>query len=55
MLGLGGGELPGAETALPAIARRLTILPDSKRAFVFLEVADSAEEQPLPSLHGAPR
>jgi NADPH-dependent ferric siderophore reductase len=39
----------GDETALPAIARWVEELPASARAIVLLEVADAAEEQPLPS------
>jgi NADPH-dependent ferric siderophore reductase len=39
----------GDETALPAIGRRLEELPASARAVVLVEVAEAAEEQPLPS------
>ncbi|MGU3493809.1 siderophore-interacting protein [Xanthobacteraceae bacterium A53D] len=57
VLGPGGGGLPeadfyllaGDETALPAIARWLERLPETARVVVRLEVADAAEEQPLPS------
>jgi NADPH-dependent ferric siderophore reductase len=41
--------LIGDETALPAIAGWLARLPATARAFVFVEVADAAEEQPLAS------
>lgn len=39
--------LAGDETALPAIARMLDILPDTARGVALIEVADEAEEQPL--------
>jgi NADPH-dependent ferric siderophore reductase len=39
----------GDETALPAIATMLAELPSTVRADVVLEVADAAEEQPLPT------
>jgi NADPH-dependent ferric siderophore reductase len=39
----------GDETALPAIGRRLEELPAGARAVVVVEVAEAAEEQPLPS------
>jgi NADPH-dependent ferric siderophore reductase len=38
----------GDETALPAVATVLAALPTGVPAQVFLEVADPAEEQPLP-------
>lgn len=41
--------LAGDETALPAIAAILRVLPAGKPAFVFLEVEDAEEEQPLPT------
>lgn len=41
--------LAGDETALPALGRWLEQLPASARARVWVEVADAAEEQPLPS------
>jgi NADPH-dependent ferric siderophore reductase len=41
--------LAGDETALPAIAAILRVLPAGVRARVLVEVADAAEEQPLPS------
>ncbi|MDG4814853.1 MULTISPECIES: siderophore-interacting protein [unclassified Micromonospora] len=41
--------LVGDESALPAIAAALERLPADAPARVFLEVADAAEEQPLPS------
>jgi NADPH-dependent ferric siderophore reductase len=41
--------LAGDETALPAIAAILRELPSRARVLVFLEVADAAEEQPLPT------
>jgi NADPH-dependent ferric siderophore reductase len=45
--------LAGDETALPAIAGILRVLPASARAVVFVEVADAAEEQPLPTAAAA--
>ncbi|HEU5476076.1 MAG TPA: siderophore-interacting protein [Actinophytocola sp.] len=41
--------LAGDETAVPAIAAILPALPAGARARVLLEVADAAEEQPLPA------
>ena len=41
--------LAGDETALPAIAAILRELPAGARARVLIEVADPAEEQPLPT------
>ncbi|WP_431973938.1 siderophore-interacting protein [Micromonospora haikouensis] len=41
--------LVGDESALPAIAAALERLPAGAPARVYLEVADAAEEQPLPS------
>lgn len=41
--------LAGDETALPAIAAILRELPAGARALVFIEVADAAEEQELPT------
>lgn len=38
----------GDETALPAVATVLDALPGGVPALAFLEVADAAEEQPLP-------
>ncbi len=40
------------ESALPGLATILEALPESARAQVFVEVADAAEEQPLPSRPG---
>ena len=40
--------LAGDETALPAIAAILQCLPPTAPARVYVEVADAAEEQPLP-------
>lgn len=40
--------LIGDESALPAVATVLEALPENTRAVAFLEVADAAEEQPLP-------
>jgi NADPH-dependent ferric siderophore reductase len=37
----------GDESALPAIATVLAVLPEGLQARVFVEVADPAEEQPL--------
>ncbi|MPZ81562.1 MAG: siderophore-interacting protein [Actinophytocola sp.] len=48
---LGSGDwslFAGDETALPAIGTLLESLPPSARAVVYVEVADPAEEQPLP-------
>jgi NADPH-dependent ferric siderophore reductase len=42
--------LAGDETALPAIAAILRELPAGAQTRVLVEVADAAEEQPLPSL-----
>jgi NADPH-dependent ferric siderophore reductase len=39
--------LAGDESALPSISRRLEELPAGTRAFVVLEVANAAEEQPI--------
>lgn len=39
----------GDETALPAVATVLDALPAGVPALTFLEVADAAEEQPLPA------
>src|SRR5690606_14980922 len=41
--------LVGDETALPAIARWLRELPADAEAVAVVEVADAADEQPLPS------
>ncbi|GGC82106.1 siderophore-interacting protein [Chelatococcus reniformis] len=41
--------IAGDETALPAIARMLEVLPAGAEAVVRIEVADAAEEQPLPT------
>jgi len=41
--------LCGDETSIPSIARRLEELPEGSRTFAFIEVANAAEEQPLPS------
>lgn len=57
MTGPGGGFIPqadwmllaGDETALPAVARILERLPAATRAVVRMEIADPAEEQPLPT------
>jgi NADPH-dependent ferric siderophore reductase len=63
LLGPGGAYAPsgdvdwhllaGDETALPAIAASLERLPAGAAARVFVEVADAAEEQPLPLPAGA--
>ena len=63
LLGPGGAYAPsgdvdwhllaGDETALPAIAASLERLPAGATARVFVEVADAAEEQPLPLPAGA--
>ena len=62
LLGPGGAYAPsgdvdwhllaGDETALPAIAASLERLPVGAVARVFVEVADAAEEQPLPLAPG---
>jgi NADPH-dependent ferric siderophore reductase len=44
--------LAGDETALPAISRILAGSPASARGVALLEVADAAEEQPLPAPPG---
>lgn len=57
LFGPGGGGVPEAQTmilagdeaALPAIARIADEVPAGTRIRIFLEVADAAEEQPLPS------
>src|ERR687885_293357 len=63
LLGPGGAYAPdgdvdwhllaGDETALPAIAASLERLPAGAAARGFVEVADAAEEQPLPLPAGA--
>jgi NADPH-dependent ferric siderophore reductase len=45
----GGYLLAGDETALPAMAAILRMLPAGARATVLVEVADAGEEQPLPT------
>ncbi|WP_026316920.1 siderophore-interacting protein [Actinokineospora enzanensis] len=42
--------LAGDETALPAITAILGALPSEKRAIAYVEVADAAEEQPIPGV-----
>ncbi|GLR51013.1 siderophore-interacting protein [Shinella yambaruensis] len=57
LLGPGGGDLPqagtiflaGDESALPAIARIAAEVPAGTRMQAIIEVADAAEEQPLPT------
>ncbi|MFD9427759.1 MULTISPECIES: siderophore-interacting protein [unclassified Streptomyces] len=44
--------LAGDETALPAIGTLLEALPAGARALAYIEVADAAEEQELPSAAG---
>jgi NADPH-dependent ferric siderophore reductase len=44
--------LAGDETALPAITRILASAPPSTRGIALVEVADAAEEQPLPAPEG---
>jgi NADPH-dependent ferric siderophore reductase len=46
---IGAHVFVGDETALPAIGSMLAHLPPTATATVLLEVADAAEEQPLPS------
>ncbi len=41
--------LVGDESALPAIATVLAVLPTGANVAVFVEVADAAEQQPLPT------
>ncbi|WP_445680192.1 DUF2218 domain-containing protein [Radicibacter daui] len=56
IVGPGGGNMPvadwyllaGDETAIPAIARHLSRLPEGARGEVFIEIADAAEKQELP-------
>lgn len=60
MMGPGGGSMPpmdwcllaGDETAIPAIARMLELLPDTSRGVVLIEVAARAEEQQFSSPAG---
>jgi NADPH-dependent ferric siderophore reductase len=40
----------GDETALPAIQAYAAMLPLEARAFLYIEVADAAEEQPIPGV-----
>ena len=40
----------GDETALPAIQAYATMLPPGARAFLYIEVADASEEQPIPGV-----
>jgi NADPH-dependent ferric siderophore reductase len=40
----------GDETALPAIQAYVAMLPANARALVYVEVADAAEQQPIPSV-----
>lgn len=55
MMGPGGGEaepalwylIAGDETAIPAIARKLEAMSADAKGVAFIEVADTAEEQPL--------
>ena len=57
LIGPGGGDLPqaerillaGDESALPAIARIAAEVPAQTRLTAIIEVADAAEEQPLPT------
>jgi NADPH-dependent ferric siderophore reductase len=44
--------LAGDETALPAITRILAAASPATRGIAFVEVADAAEEQPLPAPEG---
>ena len=41
--------LVGDETSIPTISRHLAGLPAAARTFVFIEVANASEEQPLPT------
>lgn len=63
MIGPGGGSLPldrdwyllaGDETALPAIARFLEVLPVSARGHVLVEIVDDVERQALAYRPGMP-
>ncbi len=38
----------GDETALPAVQAYVEMLPAGARAFLYLEIADAAEQQPMP-------
>jgi NADPH-dependent ferric siderophore reductase len=40
----------GDETALPAIQAYAAMLPPEARAFLYIEVADAVEEQPIPGV-----
>jgi NADPH-dependent ferric siderophore reductase len=40
----------GDETALPAIQAYVAMLPADARAFLYIEVADAAEQQPMPGV-----
>lgn len=40
----------GDETALPAIQAYAAMLPPDARAFLYIEIADAAEEQPIPGV-----
>lgn len=40
----------GDETALPAIQAYVAMLPTAARAFLYIEVADGAEHQPMPGV-----
>ncbi|SDD45582.1 siderophore-interacting protein [Actinokineospora iranica] len=42
--------LAGDETALPAISSILAVLPPGKPVLAYVEVADAAEEQPVPGV-----
>lgn len=63
MIGPGGGSLPldrdwyllaGDETALPAIARFLELLPIDARGHVLIQIEDDAERQALADRPGLP-
>lgn len=41
--------IAGDETSIPSISRRLAEMPAGARTFVFIEVEDASEEQPLPT------
>ncbi|MGH3821846.1 MAG: siderophore-interacting protein [Pseudonocardiaceae bacterium] len=40
----------GDETALPAIQAYVAMLPADARAFLYIEIADAAEQQPMPGV-----
>jgi NADPH-dependent ferric siderophore reductase len=41
--------IAGDETSIPSITQRLSEIPEGSRVFAFIEVANAADEQPLPT------